>query len=922
VYTISSSAPDAGFLRHCIVTVHSDNIFKRAMALLHGGKIDEAERAFRGLLKEEPRHVGALNLLSIVMVQQGKFAKAEPFIKRALDESPSSDATLYNYGIVLKALNRPDEALERFNQALAINPAVAETWNSRGTVFNELGRYQQAIADFDKALSIDPKLSAAYCNKGKPLGVLKSYDQALVAFDRALQLNPGMTEAWGGRGNILNDLKRYDNALAAFDRALSLNPNSAESWSGRGGALLGLNRIPEALAAYDKALSLNSKFSVAWIGRGNVYEKIQQLDEAAAAYERAITLTPDHAGAWLGRGNINFKQHKLADASADYNKAFVLEPDFAEALIGLGNVLNKQGLFDQALREFDKALALHPNHAHAWQGCGNVYFNKMDYADALAAYNRALVLEPDFAEALTGRGNVFTERQIFDRASDDFDKALSLQPNLAEAWQGCGNIHLKRKQYAEAFAAYDKAFSINPALNYLEGIRLHTKQFICDWSSSDTETSRLLSAVREQRPASLPLVLLSTASSSADQLQCARCYVGRQPSYAPHWRAERYSRDRVRIAYVSSDLREHPLARLMAEVFEQHDKSLFEITAISLGSAQESAVRARIKASIERFVDTQAMEDDQIADFIREHEIDILVDLNGHTEGARHGVLARRPAPIQINYLGFPGTTGAEYIDYIIADRTVIPAADQHNFSEKIIYMPDSFQANDRKGHTIDKVFTRAQAGLPPEGFVFCCFNTNYKITPEVFELWSRILRQVEGAVLWLYAQNPTAQNNLIHESEKRGIAAERLIFAPRLSLPEHQSRLPLADLFLDTLPFNAGATASGVISAGVPVLTRMGNTFSGRMGASLLNAIGLPDLITSTAESYVTLAVELATQPGKIAAIKRKLADSIGSTPLFDTQRFTRHLESAYLTIHARQQCGDPPDTFDVERLAPAGIM
>jgi predicted O-linked N-acetylglucosamine transferase (SPINDLY family) len=828
------------------VAVPNGNKFQRATALLHGGKIDKAEQAFRGLLKEQPRHVGALNLLSIALVQQGKFAEAEQFIKRALEENHLSDATLYNYGLILRALDRPAEALARFSQALAINSASAETWNNRGAVLNELGRYKEAIADFDKAISIDPNFPAAYCNKGRSLGILKLYDQALNAYDKALTLNSQMTEAWGGRGNILGDLKQYHKALDAFDKAQSLNPNSVESWSGRGGALYGLNRLPEALTAYDKALALNPDLAVAWTGRGIVFEKLRQFDDAAAAYERATTLKPPDAGAWLGRGNMHFMQHK--------------------------------------------------------------------YTDALASYDRALALEPDFAEALIGRGNVFSERQMFDQASDDFDRALSLQPDIAEAWQGRGNLYLNKKQYADAFAAYDKAFLIKADLKYLEGSRLYTKQFICDWSNWNVEVPHLLSAVRKQEPAILPFVLLSIASSSIDQLQGAKSYIACQPSYAPHWRGERYSHDRVRIAYVSSDLREHPLGRLMTGVFERHDKSHFEITAISLASAPESAIRTRIKTAVEHFVDTQELDDNKIADYIRQHEIDILVDLNGHTEGARHGVVARRPAPIQINYLGYPGTMGAEYIDYIIADRTVIPAADQHNYSEKIIYMPDTFQANDYKGHATDKVMTRAQAALPPDGFVFCCFNTNYKITPEVFDLWTRILRQVEGAVLWLYVENIAAQNNLLHEAEARGVASDRLIFAPRLSLSEHQSRLPLADLFLDTLPFNAGATASGAISAGVPVLTRAGNAFSGRMGASVLKAVGLPELITSTAESYVTLAVELATQPGKIAAVKRKLAENTGSMPLFDTERFTRYLESAYLTIHARQQRGEPPDTFDVE--------
>jgi predicted O-linked N-acetylglucosamine transferase (SPINDLY family) len=320
-------------------------------------------------------------------------------------------------------------------------------------------------------------------------------------------------------------------------------------------------------------------------------------------------------------------------------------------------------------------------------------------------------------------------------------------------------------------------------------------------------------------------------------------------------------------------------------------------------------MRKRLEASFEHFIDTKAYSDNQIANLVKELEIDILVDLAGFTADSRTGVFARRSAPIQVNYLGYPGTMGAEYIDYIIADRIVIPETQQHFYAEKIVYLPNSFQPTDRKRRIADKIFTRAEVGLPQEGFVFCCFNSNYKITPNIYDSWMRILNQVDGSVLWLVAQSPTVERNLRNEAVARGVNAERLIFAPLMSLPEHQARLRLADVFLDTLPYNAGTTASDMLWAGLPVLTRIGDAFVGRMAASVLNAIHLPELITTTLEDYERLAIELARNPEKVARIKRKLADNRLTTPLFDTKLFTKHIESAYTAMYERHQAGLAPD-------------
>jgi predicted O-linked N-acetylglucosamine transferase (SPINDLY family) len=520
-----------------------------------------------------------------------------------------------------------------------------------------------------------------------------------------------------------------------------------------------------------------------------------------------------------------------------------------------------------------------------------------------------VTLKPDFAEAWAGRGNVFYDLKRYDDAAAAYDKALALKP-VAEAWAGLGNVYASVGQHDDAMRAYDKALAINPDLKYVEGDRVQSKLLACDWAGLEADASRLIQAVREGKAASVPFSILSIASLPADQLRCAEIIVAdKYAAMPPVWRGERYKHDRIRLAYLSGDFREHAMSYLASGMFECHDKSRFETTAISWGPDENSDIRKRIIKSFDRFVDVRALDDAKVAELVRDMEIDIAVDLMGFTRGLRAGIFARRPSPIQINYLGYVGTIGAPYIDYIIADRTVIPADQYEYFSEKVVCLPGSFQVNDRERRIADKVGARAEAALPEEGFVFCCFNNNYKITPDVFDIWMRILKRVDGSVLWLVETSPTMERNLRNEAAARGVNAERLVFAKPVKLPEHLARLRLADLFLDTLPYNAGATASDSLWAGVPVLTRIGVAMNGRMAASLLNAIGLPELIAATPEAYEQTAVELATQPEKMAIIKRKLAENRLTTPLFDTRLFTKHIEAAYTVMHERHQAGLAPD-------------
>ena len=789
----------------------SGDAFRQGLTALQTGNVKDAERMFKKVLRAQPRHLAALNLLGIALTQLGRFAEAETYLQKALKENAESDATLYNYGIALKALGRAAEAAQRFTDAIAINPAAAETWNNRGTVFNDLRRYDEAVADFDRAIALQPRYAEAFCNKGKALALLKRSDDALSAFQQAAALKPGLVEAWLGRGGALIELSRYDDAVAAYDRALAAKPQSAEAWLGRGHAFAKLKRYDDALAAFEKALASNPGLAEAWLGRGNVLTDLARREDAFAAYDQALALKPDLAEAWLGRGNI---------------------------------------------------------------------FSDLDrYDDALAAYDRALALKPDLAEVWSNRGNVFTKLQRYD----------------------------------DAFTAYDTALQVDADLAYVAGPRLNAKLYLSDWANLETDTAQVLSLIRQGKPASVPFAALALPSTPADQLQCARRYVQEQPAVAQIWRGEIYAHDRIRIAYLSNNFHESAMTYLLAGMFEQHDRSRFEVTALSFGPERNSPMRRRLTAAFERFIDVRQNSDQEIAELMRRDEIDIAVDLMGFTADSRLGIFARRPAPIQVNYMGYPGTMGAGYIDYILADPTVIPDDERKFYSEQAVWVPNSYFVTDDRLTISERAPTRAECGLPETGFVFCCFNSNYKITPDIFDIWMRLLGAIENSVLWLFAANPTAMAHLRREAERRGVPSQRLIFAGKADLADHLARHRLADLCVDTLPYNAHTTASDALSAGLPVVTCLGSSFAGRVAASLLRAAGLPELVTTSLEDYEALALALARDDSLLAQLKAKLARNRNSCALFDTKRSTRNMEAAYLAMWRKHQSGLRPESFAV---------
>ena len=689
--------------------------------------------------------------------------------------------------------------------------------------------------------------------------------------------------------------------------------------------LMSMKRFAEAEQFIARATSLNQQSDVSFYNYGLISKHLNKPQQALENFSKAIALNPDIAETWNNRGTVLNDLNKYNLAISDFDKAIAINGQYSEAYANKGKSLMLLKRYDEAFAAYDQALAIKPGLEVAWLGRGNVFWSLQRYDEALAPYDKALAIKPDLEGAWLGRGNVFWSLKRYDEAFAAYDKALSIKPDLENAWLGRGHVFYDLKRYAEAFAAYDKALSIKPDLESVEGSRLHMKMHLCNWEKLDKEIGDLTNSIRAGKGNCPPFALLSLTDLPDDHLRCTQAWgAAIHPITAKSvWQDKIYKHDKIRLGYVSADLRTHAVAYLIAELFELHDKDRFSVTAFSLGRDDNSDIRRRLVSSFDRFIDCYTLSDFDVAHAIADSEIDILVDLMGFTQDAHTNIFAYRPAPIQVNYLGYPGTIGASFIDYIIGDKTLFTLADAAVYSEKLVQLPDSYQPNDRKRQISTKAFTRREAGLPDNKFVFCCFNNSYKISPQTFGCWMRILKCVEGSVLWLRAENQTAIANLKTEAQTRGIESARLVFANRVpQLSDHLARLRLADLFLDTLPFNAHTTASDALWAGLPVLTQIGSTFAGRVAASVLKAINLPELITHSPEEYEALAIELALNKEKLRRIQEKLARNRLTTPLFDTPLYTKHLEAAYEAMYQRYQAGLPPYHIEIRPLSRSAVI
>mgnify|MGYP001339937026 FL=1 len=619
---------------------------------------------------------------------------------------------------------------------------------------------------------------------------------------------------------------------------------------------------------------------------------------------KAIEINPKNSEFYNFKGIALIHINKFEEAIESWTKAIEIDPNSLDAYNNRGNALIKLKKNKLALKNFDQALKLKPNFSQALHNRSVVLKNLNKFEVALESVNKAIEINPKYVDAYNLKGVILRELNQIENSLNSYDKAIKLNPNFADAHLNRGNLLLnENKQLNLALESFTKALKINPNLNFLFGKYIHTKAWLSNWDFIDEEISSLKDKITSGMKTATPFPILSLIDLPDLQKKNAENYVKNEYSLSSNLEPiiKRPSNKKIRIGYYSADFNNHPTSFLMVQLLELHDRSNFEIFCFSLANRKDDEMRKRVSNSCDKFLDVSLKSDEEIARISRDLNIDIACDVMGFTKGNKFQIFAEKCAPIQVSYLAFPGTTGANFIDYVIADKTVISQELKKYYSEKIIFLPDTYQVNDSAKKISDKVFTREEMGLPKDSFVFCCFNKNYKILPRVFDIWMNLLKKVKGSVLWLLVENSKARENLKKEATKRNIDENRIIFAKIMPLNDHLARHRCADLFIDTFPYTAHTTCSDALWAGLPVVTRIGKSFASRVSASLLNAIDLPELITHSEEEFENLALDFANNKNKLNQVKVKLEKNKISNSLFNTKLYTKNIESSYKIIYDR---------------------
>jgi len=743
------------------------------------------------------------------------------------------------------------------------------------------GNIEAAIACYESVLSIDPSNIQASKWLGTIEAQRKNFLRARQLFERALssKCDPDFLTNYA---NVLQETGDHIRALVFYERAHGMRRDQI-SLTDLASCHSKLNEPDRGLRYADDALKIDPMYSRAWGARGLALCGLGRLEEALASYNRSLELCPDSAETWNNRGVTLSDLRRLQEAVSSFERAIALQPDYAEAWSNLGLALFDLKRFTDAIACYDRAIDFKTNHAEAWSNRGVALNALRRHKESIASYERAIELKPDYANALTNYGTVLCEMQRDEEAIEKYEKAIKLKPDV------------------------DLAL----------GDLIHTKMRICDWADLEDLYHPLRQRMLAGKQASNPFVILGLFDEPILQTRCAELHAnGKLNFIAPLGLISMRGRgSRIRVGYFSMDFYDHAVSHLITEVIERHNRERFEVYGFSFGPNTGDPLRVRLENAFDRFIDVQALSDIEIARLSREQEIDIAIDLGGYTKDSRPQIFAHRAAPIQINYLGYPGTMGSKCMDYFIGDQITIDSDNVSHFYEKIIYLPNSFQPNPSQRPIEASALPRKDYGLPESSFVFCCFNNSWKITPEVFKSWVRILKEVDNSVLWLQQGHPTSTRNILEAFEVEKVSPSRIVFASKVpNISDHLVRYQRADLFLDTFPYGAHTTGSDALWVGLPVLTRSGQSFASRVASSLLNAIGLPELITKTPEDYERLAVELALNPDRITSLKAKLAKNRSTHPLFNTALFTQHLESAYQTTYDRYHNKLEPDHIYVK--------
>lgn len=690
----------------------------------------------------------------------------------------------------------------------------------------------------------------------------------------------------------------------AFDKVEALKnnyPNNALLFNISGVCLKALGRLDAAIKNFQISLDIKPDYFEVSYNLGLTFQQIGNFDNAIKSFKVAIKYKPDYAEAHANLAHTLKQVGHLEGAISSYRKTISIRPNYAEAYNNLGNILIDIGQINEAKKCFEEAIKIKPNFAEAFNNLGNIMRDYGQLDNAYKSYLSASKIKPNFAEVHNNLGIIYSELGEHLLAIESYSNAIDKKKNFGEAYANLGGAQKRLRRLNEATESYQNAIEINPNIPYILGDLINTKMNLCLWEGYAQDFEKILIKINKNEKAIRPFPSLALISDPKVQKRIAENFSKSRfhKSIDVSIPKKTNKENKIRVGYFSPDFRSHAVASLISELFEEHDRHKFEIHAFYFGPNTNDDMNLIIKSAVDYYHDVRSLGHKDVALLARKVKLDIAVDLCGYTQDCRPEIFAERAAPTQINYLGYPGTMGVDFMDYIIADKTIIPKKNQEHFSEKIIYMPNSYQVNVSSKDLTEIQFTRQEFGLPQEGFVFCCFNNSYKITPSVFKSWMKILQGVNGSVLWVFESNKNSVKNLKDAAVKHGVSKDRLIFASHMSVEKHLNRIRLADLFLDTLPYNAHTMGSDTLRMGIPLLTCMGETLASRVAASLLFSLNLPEMVTITLEEYVSVAIKLATNQQEILKIKHKLSRNVLSSSLYNTRKFSKDLENAYLQIY-----------------------
>ena len=877
---------------------------KAGWELYRHGDWAGAERCCQNILNVSPGSGGALGLLGILRLTAGRVDEAAAMLTQALKGKPRDATLLGALGLARLMQGDAGAAEKALRGALKSgNQGDALLHMRLGMALGAQGRAQEAIVELRRALAIAPGNADVALNLANALAESAQTAEAEKWLRRVIEVQPNHADARFNLGTLYIGLGRLDEAATEFRALLRQYPDSADAHNSLGIVLERQLQLEPAAESYRSALALDGNHVSALNNLGNVMRAQSRFDEAQGYYKRAIQQAPAHADGYLNMGLLRASQNQREEARDWFEKALSVDPRCLEAAINIGEIHRQAGALPEAVTAYRKALSMDSANANVLNALGNLLKAEGQLDEAAVCFSRAIRAAPGDVNGFVNLGVLRGQQAQYDEACALLRRAVDVDKNSAAALARLAEVLKVSGHLEEAKAAYERLLLLQPENVAASAGLAHVRQHLCEWAGIEALWDVVRQAIRHGHPTGItPFSVLSIDTTAQEQQVCARAWARQEFGWISDQHAVMAPRTRVqnellRLGYLSWDYHEHATAYLMAEVFELHNRDQYSVTAYSLGPEDGSAIRKRIRGACDAFVDIAALSDADAARRIADDGIDILIDLKGYTLGSRAPILAYRPAPVQVNWLGFPGTMGTPCIDWILADPFIIPVGAENHYDERVYRLPDCYQPNDRR-RAVAAAPTRAACGLPGSGVVFCCFNQAYKILPDTFAAWMRILMRVPGSVLWLLETNPMAARNLRSSAAAQGVAAERIQFAPRRPLADHLARYRVADLALDTFPYTSHTTASDALWAGCPLVARAGDTFASRVSGSVLHAAQLPELITHTVEAFEEKAVQLALDTDRLANLRQYLDEKRMTLPLFDAPRFVANLEAAYQAI------------------------